>query len=165
MAPPAAETIRFQFLDLLEKRLQSNWTRALGCYFDVRSESIQKDEKNILLEPAGNLPVVLVQATERGNFKFEPANRLKEEFYVAVSMRADAVGLASDRKTKIQERLIGDLERCLVSLNDADIWWSPLPISDVRPQKAVPLQSPGVDQIVVVIVPLLIWIYRDFGQP
>jgi hypothetical protein len=166
MSPaPSAEPIRKQFCDLLVARLRTSITRANGFYIDVKSESVQQDEINVLNLPDSLLPFFLVQPTERGTFTFEPANQLKEEFYVAVTMRMDAVGTAADRKTTIQERLIADFERAIASVNGADIWWDPLPISDVRPQKAVPLQSPGVDQVVIVIVPILVWIHRTFGQP
>jgi hypothetical protein len=159
-----APTVRDRILDALANNLRS-MTVAGGYTWDVKPSSVRRDEENILIAPAADLPIFLVQSTERGAFSFEPANQLKETYYAAITARVDVMagdgGYPHAEKSRAQENLIGDIERALAIDNSL----GGLPISDVRPEKAVPLQSPWPGLMVVVIVPVLIWVHRSFGQP
>jgi hypothetical protein len=156
--------------DPLRKRILDNavltlgaMTTAGGYHWDVKPGSVQSDERNLLTGIADtDLPFFLVQPTDKGEFKYFPANQAMERFVFAVTARADAPeSTVYNRKTVIGEWLIGDVERALQADitrggNCVDTKWF------ARPQE---LQSVGPDNIVIVLMLFGCVIYRTFGRP
>src|SRR5260370_25843294 len=114
-----------------------------GYHWDVKAASVQSDERNLLTGITDtDLPFFLVQPTDKGEFKYSPANQVMERFVMAITVRADAPeSTVYNRKTVIGEWLIADVERALQADitrggNCVDTKWF------ARPQE---LQSVGPD--------------------
>lgn len=159
MAPPT-DPLRQQAIEAVATAL-----RAINgeptYFFRVKSTSVVTDPgmgQNILTLPPTETPYFIVEPLPSGSKFYMPSMRVRHDFQVAITARADA----PDRSLKMQtwERLIADIEVALTR----DITLGGIAV-DARCEESTPgfdlSQSPSV----FVIQPVTINLIRTYGSP
>lgn len=132
-----------------------------GFDWDVQAGSVFRDPINLLTaQPGTALPLFQVEPSDRGRTEYQPALQIRHHFDVVITMRHDAEGIAPDRKSKLWEKLIANVETAL----SKDITRGGAAI-DTLLGEPLPMVSIGADNMVVVVQPITVRIRRTYGKP
>lgn len=135
-------------------------TTANGYGFDTHADSVVLDPVNIFDVPETRLPFFIVEPTDAGDRRFEPAMQLHDVFEFVITCRVDAAGDDPNRRYTIGTQLHADIESALV----ADIERGGLS-SDTRLRKPQVFTSLSGDQTVIVVQRGTCSLHRTFGEP
>ena len=136
-------------------------TVAGGYTYNVQATSVMLDPVNLETLSPAMLPAFYVHIDSPGERGFLSPMRVKDRLNFTVVARADATGLAFDRKHTTFAALVADLEKALT----VDITRGGLATDTKLGQPEAPLMQLGNGNIVVVVQPVSVLTYRVYGQP
>jgi hypothetical protein len=131
-----------------------------GYGFNVGANSVVVDPVNIFDVPPTKLPFFIVEPTDDGDRRFEPAEQLFDEFTFTITARVDASGIDGSRRYTVGGQLHADLERVLT----ADLTRGGLS-SDTRLRKPQVYTSLSGDNSVIVVQRGACRVHRTYGEP
>jgi hypothetical protein len=161
---PPTDPLREQILEAIKVKLQA--IDGTSIYFNtVKSTSVVLDPAvNIFSLPPTEMPFFIIEPMVSGSKFYMPAMKLRHEFQVLITARADVVTTISltntSRKTKTWEELLADIEVALTR----DITLGGLCV-DVRLLEATPGFDLGSSPSVFVNQPLVVKLIRTYGSP
>jgi hypothetical protein len=135
-------------------------TRAGGYRWDVKHESVVLDVCNIFDVDEIRLPFFIVEPTDDGERRFEPAMQLEDEFIATITARVDAIGDGVDRRNTLGLRFAADIEKALT----VDIERGGFAV-DTRLRKPQIYSSAGGEQTVLVVQRVVMKLFRTYGDP
>jgi hypothetical protein len=157
---PPLDSVRLKVQKNLQTTLQG-MTDAAVYHYPVNSPSqVSLDPTvNLLTKGGPDLPFYLIEVTPDGNREFFPSEQIVDVLTVNIIGRYDGASDDPTSKVTVWENLAADLEVAL----EADMTRAGL-ASDTRCMTPQPFTGVG-SNIVIVVVPVQIKIYRQYGRP
>lgn len=159
--PPTVEPLRYRVLEAIQTKLRGI-NGGPNYHNTVKSSSVVLDPSvNIITIPTTECPYFMVEPTPEGSKFYMPSLRMREEFQVVVTARADApTGTDRSVKTLTWERLIADIEKAIMQ----DFTLGGLAV-DVRIGTATPAFDLGAITTIIVVQPMTVRLIRTYGSP
>jgi len=158
---PPSDSVRLAILKDLQTAVRTINGPPL-YHTTVKASSVVLDPGvQITNVPSTELPWVVIEPDSRGTPHYLPSMRVRDEFHVLITARADApTGLDPSRKVTTWEALLADLEVAVTR----DITRGGLAI-DTRIVQMEPACDAGAGVMTFVRMLLRIPLIRTYGQP